>query len=65
MWEPLKTTGLEELTITITEIAKRASSFIFKVCAVGDFGEGVESEESEKVQLLSGMSSVITVHITD
>ena len=60
VWETLKTTQQEEFTVTITDIVttQRDPSFIFKVCAVGDFGEGVESEESEKIKLLSGMNKI-------
>ena len=49
-WDSVKTNGQED-TIVICDLAQRASSFIFKVCAFGDFGEGVESEESEEIAL--------------
>ena len=61
VWKTLKTTKQEESTIPITDITtqERAPSFIFKVCPVGYFGKGVESEESEKIKILSGMNSVL------
>lgn len=61
-WEPLEITEIEELTMNITEITNRASIVNFKVYAVGNFGEGVESEESERVQLLFGKNSALTMN---
>ena len=49
-WHSIKTSGQEE-TMSICNLAQIGSSFIFKVCAFGDFEEGVESEESEEIAL--------------
>ena len=56
-WATVQTIGQEE-TITIKDIAQIPPSFICKVCAVGDFGKGVESEESEVISLIApGMNT--------
>ena len=51
-WKRIQTIGHEE-KITVYDLPQTALSFIFKVCAFGDFGEGVESEESKEIALIT------------
>ena len=60
-WESVQTIGQEE-TITVTDLHQRGCTFVFKVCAISDSGEGVESEESEMVAL-AGMQSMLLGYI--
>ena len=56
-WERFETSD-QETSITlandyiITIIDEEAVSFIFKVCAVSKFGEGIESEESDEITII-------------
>ena len=49
-WEIVETTGLEE-RIAVTDLRRRGHMFVFKVRALSDSVEGLESEESEYVVL--------------
>ena len=50
LWERMQTNSPEE-TITITDLIKGESPFIFKVCSINNSGEGAESEESDEIML--------------
>ena len=50
LWERMQTNGPEEYII-ITDLIEGDVPFIFKVCAVSNFSEGVESEESDEILL--------------